>query len=75
MATFLSSNILIFGPSSVQSLLPVTSISQVETLLEDHRIQDAIELADKQRKKVEGKFVVDPDEVCPTLACSILQTK
>ncbi|KAH9974682.1 hypothetical protein BGW80DRAFT_1251407 [Lactifluus volemus] len=27
-----------------------------------HRIQDVIELADKQRKKVEGKFVVDPDD-------------
>ncbi|KAH9962285.1 hypothetical protein BGW80DRAFT_1180850 [Lactifluus volemus] len=62
MATFLSSNILIFGPSSLQSLLPVTSISQAEALLENHRIQDVIELADKQRKKVEGKFVVDPDE-------------
>jgi hypothetical protein len=65
MATFLSSNILNFGPSSLQSLLPVTSVSQAEALLENHRIQDVIELADKQRKKVEGKFVVDPDEVCP----------
>jgi hypothetical protein len=62
-SAFPRSHILIFGPSSVQSLLPVTPISQAEALLESHRIEDVIELADKQRKKVQGKFVVDPDEV------------
>jgi hypothetical protein len=60
---FPRSHILIFGPSSVQTLLPVTLISQAEALLENHQIKDVIELADKQRKKVQGKFVVDPDEV------------
>jgi hypothetical protein len=61
--TFPRSHILIFGPSSVQSLLPVTLTSQAETLLQNHQIKDVIELADKYRKKVQGKFVVDPDEV------------
>ncbi|KAI0252527.1 hypothetical protein BJV78DRAFT_1360837 [Lactifluus subvellereus] len=61
-STFPRSHVLIFGPSSVQSLLQVTPISQAEALLESHRTEDVIQLADKQRKKVQGKLVVDPDE-------------
>ncbi|KAI0266114.1 hypothetical protein BC834DRAFT_1026917 [Gloeopeniophorella convolvens] len=44
------------------SLLPDTAIDQAEALLDSHRIEDAIRLADQQRKKVQGKLVVDPDE-------------
>lgn len=67
-STFQRSHVLIFGPSSVQSLLPVTPIAQTEALLESHRTEDVIQLADKQRKKVQGKLVVDPDEVT---SCSL----
>ncbi|KAI9438733.1 hypothetical protein H4582DRAFT_2057353 [Lactarius indigo] len=50
------------GPNSVQSLLPVTPISQAETLLDGHRIEDVLQLADQQRKKVQSKLVVDASE-------------
>jgi hypothetical protein len=62
-STFPRSHLLIFGPNSVQSLLPVTPISQVEALLDDHRIEDVIQLVDQQRKKVQSKLVVDASEV------------
>lgn len=62
-STFPRSHLLILGPNSIQSLLPVTPISQAEALLESHRIEDVIQLADQQRKKVQSKLVVDPDEV------------
>ena len=63
-STFPRSQLLILGPNSIQSLLPVTPISQAEALLESHRIEDAILLADQQRKKVQGKLVADANEVC-----------
>src|SRR6266404_6514957 len=62
-STFPRSHVLILGPNSVQSLLPVTPISQAEALLDDHRIEDVIQLADQQRKKVQSKLVVDASEV------------
>ena len=61
--TFPRSHLLILGPNSIQSLLPVTPISQAEALLENHRIEDVILFADQQRKKVQGKLVVDANEV------------
>jgi hypothetical protein len=63
-STFPRSHLLIIGPNSIQSLLPVTPISQAEALLECHRIEDVILLADQQRKKVQGKLVADANEVC-----------
>jgi hypothetical protein len=62
-ATFPRSHLLILGPNSIKSLLPVTPISQAEALLENHRIEDVIQLADEQRKKVQSRLVVDPNEV------------
>lgn len=62
-STFPRSHLLILGPNSVQSLLPVTPISQAEALLNDHRIEDVIQLVDQQRKKVQSKLVVDASEV------------
>ncbi|KAI0288353.1 hypothetical protein BC826DRAFT_1038656 [Russula brevipes] len=59
---FPRAHLLILGPNSIQSLLPVTPISQADALLESHQIEDVIQLADQQRKKVQGKLVVDPDE-------------
>ncbi|KAH9003556.1 hypothetical protein EDB86DRAFT_3062932 [Lactarius hatsudake] len=61
-STFPRSHVLILGPNSVQSLLPVTPISQAETLLDDHRIEDVLQLADQQRKKVQSKLVIDASE-------------
>src|SRR6266576_2237915 len=63
-STFPRSHLLILGPNSIQSLLPVTPISQAEALLESHRVEDVILLADQQRKKVQGKLVEDANEVC-----------
>ncbi|TFY73753.1 hypothetical protein EWM64_g10257, partial [Hericium alpestre] len=50
------------GSNSVNSLLPATTISQAESYLESHRIDDVVELADQQRKKLQSKLTVDPDE-------------
>jgi len=62
-STFPRSHLLILGPNSIQSLLPVTPISQAEALLESHRIEDVIQLADEQRKKVQSRLIVDANEV------------
>ncbi|KAI0064243.1 hypothetical protein BV25DRAFT_1823215 [Artomyces pyxidatus] len=62
-STFPRSSVLVLGSNSIQSLLPTTTISQAESLLESHRIEDVVQLADQQRKKVQGKLVVDEDEV------------
>lgn len=61
--TFPRSHLLILGPNSIKSLLLVTPITQAETLLETHRIEDVIQLADQQRKKVQSRLAVDPNEV------------
>ncbi|KAJ7449862.1 hypothetical protein FB451DRAFT_1530211, partial [Mycena latifolia] len=60
-STFPKSGILLLG-SSVQSLVPSTLISQAESLLESHRIEEAIDLADQQRRKLQGNVTVDEDE-------------
>lgn len=62
-SSFPRSGVLVLGLNSIQSLLPSTLISQAESLLEGHRIEDAVGLADQQRKKIEGKITVDDDEV------------
>ncbi|KAJ7097878.1 hypothetical protein B0H15DRAFT_945449 [Mycena belliarum] len=60
-STFPKSGILLLG-SSVQSLVPSTLISQAESLLDSHRIEEAVDLADQQRRKLQGNVVVDEDE-------------
>jgi len=62
-STFPRSGVLILAPNSITSLLPSTLISQVESLLESHRIDDSVNLADQQRKKLQGKPSVSEDEV------------
>ncbi|KAK7047338.1 hypothetical protein VNI00_006569 [Paramarasmius palmivorus] len=62
-STFPRSQILVSGLNSIQSLVPATLISQVESLLESHRIEDAADLADQQRKKIQGNIIVNEDEV------------
>jgi len=63
-STFPRSGVLVVGANYIQSLLPSTLRSQAESLLESHRIEDAIGLADQQRKKLESNLTVDDDEVC-----------
>jgi hypothetical protein len=71
-STFPRSGVLILAPTSIRSLLPSTLISQVESLLESHRIDDAVNLADQQRRKIWGKGQANGDEVCIG-AVSVLQ--
>ncbi|GLB39648.1 putative vacuolar sorting protein 39 domain 2 [Lyophyllum shimeji] len=61
-STFPRSSVLLLGANSVQSLVPSTLISQVESLLESHRIEDALDLADRQRKKLQANISIDEDE-------------
>lgn len=63
-STFPRSGVLVQSLNAFQALLPSTLISQAESLLEGHRIEDAARLADQQRKKIEGKLTIDDDEVC-----------
>jgi hypothetical protein len=63
VSTFPHSGVLILGPNSIQSLLPSTLISQAESLLENHCIDEAANLAEQQRKKLHGKVAADSDEV------------
>ncbi|KAF5369852.1 hypothetical protein D9758_001393 [Tetrapyrgos nigripes] len=61
--TFPRSSILLLGSHSLQSLVPATLISQAESLLENHRILDAVDLAEQQRRKLEGSITVNEDEL------------
>ena len=70
-STFPRSNVLILGYNSVHSLLPTTVISQAEALLDLHRIDDVVLLADQLRKKIESRLTVDEDEVCRMCFISI----
>ncbi|KDR79882.1 hypothetical protein GALMADRAFT_61975 [Galerina marginata CBS 339.88] len=60
---FPRSGVLVLGPNSIQSLVPSTVISQLESLLESHRLEDAYNLADQRRKKLEESLEFDEDEV------------
>ncbi|KAG9037771.1 hypothetical protein FRB95_004057 [Tulasnella sp. JGI-2019a] len=44
-ASFARSKTLVFGPHAVQALLPSTLVSQIESLLDAARLDDAMELA------------------------------
>lgn len=76
-ATFPRSGVLVLGEHAVHSLVPSTLISQAESLLESHRIQDAIDLADQQRKKIYSNLTVNQDEVRHVLdlGCWMLLTQ
>ncbi|KAF6764428.1 hypothetical protein DFP72DRAFT_871830 [Ephemerocybe angulata] len=57
-----SSHVLLIGSNSIQSLVPSSLISQIESLLDSHRLEDAFNLADARRKKLEESLEVDEDE-------------
>jgi vacuolar protein sorting-associated protein 3 len=63
-STFPHSGVLALGLNSIQAVLPSTLISQVESLLDSHRIEDAVDLADTQRAKTQGNISIDSDEAC-----------
>ena len=67
------SNLILLGPNAVYSLLPSTLISQVEALLSAHRIEDAVDMADQQRRRVEARMTVDEGEVRRTTYGAIPQ--
>lgn len=60
--SFARSTILVLGFNSIQSLLPSTLISQLDSLLESHRLEDAYKLVDQRRKKLEETLHIDEDE-------------
>jgi hypothetical protein len=60
--TFPRSSVLVLGPDSIQSLVPSTLVSQLESLLESHRLEDPFNLADQRRKKLEESITIDEDE-------------
>lgn len=63
MPTLLRSNVLVVESNSIYSLVPLSLLEQLESLLENHKIEDAFKLADQQRKKLEESITVDEDEV------------
>ena len=60
---FPRANVLVLGSNAVQALLPSTLISQADALLLAHRLEDAADLADQQRKKLQSMLNVDRHEV------------
>lgn len=73
--TFSRSSVLVLGANSIQSLLPSTLISRLDSLLESHRLEDAYNLVDQKRKKLEESFHIDEDEVEHLLTLAISETK
>jgi len=53
------SNVLLISADAVHSLLPPTLISQIGALLELHKVDQAIALAEQHRKRVNR----DPDAI------------
>jgi hypothetical protein len=63
MAAFAPSRVLVLGASSIETLLPIDLVSQVESLLEGHFIQEAVDLAEQRWKKLQEQHSVDEDTV------------
>ncbi|KAI0760618.1 hypothetical protein C8Q74DRAFT_1208816 [Fomes fomentarius] len=51
---FPRASVLVVGSNTVQALLPSTLISQADALLLAHRLEDAADLAEQQRKKLQS---------------------
>ena len=58
-----TSNILVLGSNSVHCLLPSTLITRADALLSAHRLEEAVELADQQLKRLQGRVTLDTEEV------------
>lgn len=62
--SFTRSKTLILGSDAIQALLPSTLVSQIESLLDTARLDDAIELAAQAKQKVDmPEHVADTDSV------------
>lgn len=70
--TFPKSRVLVLAVNAVQSLLPTTLIAQAESLLESHKVDELVQVADEQRKKLQAKLTVDEDDVCSFLLSSLI---
>ncbi|KAI0641370.1 hypothetical protein C8Q79DRAFT_990403 [Trametes meyenii] len=60
---FPRANVLVLGADAVQALLPSTLISQADALLEAHRLEDAADLAEQQRKRLQSVLNADKHEL------------
>ena len=54
-------SVLVLSENSIQALLPSTLISQADILLESHRINDVVDLADQSQRKLLGSSTSDDD--------------
>lgn len=70
--SFPKSRVLVLAVNAVQSLLPTTLIAQAESLLESHKIDELVQVADEQRKKLQAKLTVDDDEVSLSISIACL---
>ncbi|KAH8832816.1 hypothetical protein DL96DRAFT_1583497 [Flagelloscypha sp. PMI_526] len=59
---FPRSGLLLLSRNAISSLVPSTLIAQAEALLNAHRLEDLVALADRQRKKLESRVEIDQDE-------------
>lgn len=59
----LRSHVLVLGSNSVHSLLHSTLITCADALLERHRIEDAVELAEQQLRKLQERVSVNEADV------------
>ena len=60
---FPRASVLVLGSNTVQALLPSTLISQADALLLAHRLEDAADLAEQQRKRLQSMLNVERHEV------------
>lgn len=60
---FPRASVLVVGSNSVQALLPSTLISQADALLLAHRLEDAADLAEQQRKKLQSVLNAERHQV------------
>ena len=44
-------------------MLPSTLITRADALLNAHRLEEAVELADQQLKRLQGRVTLDTEEV------------
>lgn len=61
--SFPRSTILVISNNSIHSLIPSTLISQAESLLESHRLQDVLDLADQHQRQLLGSSTIEGDQV------------
>ena len=60
---FPRSTVLVVGSNSAHSVVPSTLIAQAESLLDAHRIPEAVALVQQHRRKLQAKAIVELDEV------------